>query len=244
MGINLKSPTGLSACTLVADSVKTPCGSSDSVASLTKVNGLPISAALEIQSTEGAFVLPRMTTAQVAALNNATSVVTNGMMVYNTDSNAALTYANGSWGTGTSSITVTLTRAQILTLFNANPAVVLIPAPGAGKIIVVKEVILENVFNTTAFANGGDVTIGYGPLAASVIANPAIGAVVGAAFVTSNVSTVLLQYGESNTPFDVAGGANLSNLPICIACAAANFTGGNANSKLKISINYSIINLG
>ena len=51
-----------------------------------------ISAALEIKSTQGALLLPRMTTSQ---RNNLTAI--NGMMVYDTDQNAFRVYENGSW---------------------------------------------------------------------------------------------------------------------------------------------------
>ncbi|HEY1646131.1 MAG TPA: hypothetical protein VGF75_07275, partial [Candidatus Saccharimonadales bacterium] len=53
---------------------------------------VPISAAVEIQSTTGAFVVPRMTTAQRGAL-----IVAEGMVVFDTDLDQFLFYQGGMW---------------------------------------------------------------------------------------------------------------------------------------------------
>lgn len=93
--INLKYPTNLPAATLVADAYQAPGGSVDSVPTLTQANGESVSAALEIQSVLGGFVLPRMTTAQRLALNP-----TNGMEVYDITLNSFFAYEAGSWLAG------------------------------------------------------------------------------------------------------------------------------------------------
>lgn len=54
--------------------------------------GLTASAALEVRSTLGAFLLPRMTTTQRDALT-----ATDGMMVYNTSTNKVQARAAGAW---------------------------------------------------------------------------------------------------------------------------------------------------
>ena len=53
---------------------------------------VPVSAALEVQSTTGAFIMPRMTAAQRLAL-----IATNGMQVYELDTEAVWWYLNGGW---------------------------------------------------------------------------------------------------------------------------------------------------
>ncbi|OHB77363.1 MAG: hypothetical protein A2Z34_11500 [Planctomycetes bacterium RBG_16_59_8] len=52
------------------------------------------SAMLDVSSTTGAILIPRMTTAQRNALTAA-----NGMIVYNTSTNAFNFYENGAWAT-------------------------------------------------------------------------------------------------------------------------------------------------
>lgn len=60
----------------------------------TAVGGVPVSAAVEVQSTTRAFLLPRMTTAQ----RDAIVTPANGMMIYNTTTNSANAYEGGAWG--------------------------------------------------------------------------------------------------------------------------------------------------
>ena len=50
------------------------------------------SALLELSSTTGALLLPRMTTAQRDALTGV-----NGMMIYNSSLNKSQSYENGAW---------------------------------------------------------------------------------------------------------------------------------------------------
>lgn len=77
MGINLSSPTEIKAAVLIADTT-TQGSAIDVIPSMTQVNGVTVSAALEIQSTEGALLMPRMTTTQRDAL-----VKTPGMLMFN-----------------------------------------------------------------------------------------------------------------------------------------------------------------
>lgn len=91
MAINTSSYTTLTTSVLIGDVTNTPVQGSDPV--LTMANGSPVSAALELQSTAGALLLPRLTTAQMNALNP-----TNGMIIYNSDTNKTTTYENGAWG--------------------------------------------------------------------------------------------------------------------------------------------------
>lgn len=103
--INLKYPTTLPTATLVADASQAPNGSVDSIPTLTQANGQSVSAALEIQSTLGALLLPRMTQSQRLALNPF-----NGMMVYDLTNSDIYFYVNGVWvsaGFNTNSYNIT-----------------------------------------------------------------------------------------------------------------------------------------
>ena len=59
----------------------------------TATDALLASACLELKSTTGALIVPRMTTTE---RGNMTAV--NGMIVYSTTNNRFEGYANGSWG--------------------------------------------------------------------------------------------------------------------------------------------------
>ncbi len=76
-----------------------PLSGADNVPTPTQVNGVNIASILELQSTTGAFVLPRMTTAQRDAL----TPIVNGMQIYNISpgANAGInTVDGGVWSTG------------------------------------------------------------------------------------------------------------------------------------------------
>lgn len=60
----------------------------------TLVNGDPVSAILELQSTTQALLLPRMTTVE----RDEIEVPYNGMMIYNTSTNSINSYENSAWG--------------------------------------------------------------------------------------------------------------------------------------------------
>lgn len=77
----------------VNNSTTTPPGSNYNVPSVTSVAGVPVSAILELQSTTGAFLVPRMTTTQ----RNALVTVANGMCIYNTTTAVFNFYQNGGW---------------------------------------------------------------------------------------------------------------------------------------------------
>jgi len=156
MGINLISPTSFTTSVLIGDTSQAAGGSNDSTPSLTKVGGVPVNAALEIQSTSGAFLLPRMTSAQI----NALTTVVDGMGAYDTTLNSVRFRQNGAWGQGFSASIVSLTTAQFAGMY-ANP-VQLIAAPGAGKMILILSSYLELVFVSTQYANGGAIQLQYG----------------------------------------------------------------------------------
>lgn len=90
--INLQNPTLIPSSTLITDSF-TPTGGGDSfLTQLTRVNGSPVSAALEIRSNNGGLLIPRLTTAQINGLNAA-----DALMVYDTTVGAFKFHQSGSY---------------------------------------------------------------------------------------------------------------------------------------------------
>lgn len=77
----------------VDDSGTTPSGSAYNEPSVTEVNGVPVNAQLELQSTTGAFLVMRMTTTQ----RNAMTTVVDGMMIFNTTTDTFQFYQGSSW---------------------------------------------------------------------------------------------------------------------------------------------------
>ncbi len=92
MSLNDTSPTSFTTGVIIADEIHAPNGSVDSIAIPTKINGMPVSAALEIQSTNGALLIPRMTTTQRDLL-----VADNGMIIYNLSLDVFNIYVDETW---------------------------------------------------------------------------------------------------------------------------------------------------
>lgn len=237
MGINTTSPTTFTTAVLIGDTQQTAGGSNDSIPTLTEANNLPVSAALEIQSTNGGLLLPRMTTAQINALPNPT----NGMLAYNSSINSAVSYQNGSWNAGApSSITTTVTSAQIGTALAASgmyaTPVQVVPAPGAGFIIIVDSFFVNYVYSTAAYTAGGVITLQYGN-AGSGAGTPITGS-LSAATIIANVNRVGYGLGLSvvNTT------AALTNTAVYITNATGNFSNpGTAAGVLNVTVYYTIV---
>lgn len=118
-----------------------------------------------------------------------------------------------------------ITNAQILAL-NTTPLQV-IAAPGAGNLIEIVSMVLENVYSTAAFAAGGTITLGYG-----ATASPAAAATVAATFLTSpTANQVIMAAGALATNL----GSDTINKPIYITNASANFTTGAGSIKLRVA---------
>lgn len=168
MAINLVSPSTFTTAVLIGDTV-TSGGAQQTIPSLTKVGGVAVSAALEIQSTTGTLLLPRLTQAQITALQTPTQTTVDGMMVYNSTSSSFNLFAGGSvlpvGGASIQYATGTLTLANLQGMFGA--AVTLIAAPGAGKQIVVHGFGLNAIFGSAAFTNGGAIYLIYGTTGAA-----------------------------------------------------------------------------
>lgn len=77
----------------VNNSSTVPAGSAYNVPTVTTNGGYPVSAQVEFQSTTGALLIMRLTTAQRNALPN----VVNGMMIYNSDTTTFQFYQGGAW---------------------------------------------------------------------------------------------------------------------------------------------------
>jgi hypothetical protein len=112
MGLNLKSPSTQTSL-FVAPTIQAPGGSNDAIptpsTAVSPTSGLtlPVSAIGEFGGNIGALLIPRMTTTQKTALDNTTSTICNGMLVYDTTLNEFSFYEGGAWvslgggGTGT-----------------------------------------------------------------------------------------------------------------------------------------------
>ena len=129
-----------------------------------------------------------------------------------------------------SSVT-TLTAAQVLAL-NATP-VQLLPAPGANLAIVLRAVLLELLFNTTAYTNGGGANIQF--LANATVVSDVTQANFNG-LITATANSILLV----DSPFinTVLAKANLVNQPLNVNLTAA-LTAG--NSPLQISTFFSVV---
>ena len=105
MTINTISPATFTTSILIGDPTYTNNAGHDSVPLMTMVGGKPVSAAIEIQSTDAALLLSRMTAVQMNAIPNPT----NGMLIYNTTANQMYSYTSGTWipvaGGGTGNVT-------------------------------------------------------------------------------------------------------------------------------------------
>ncbi len=94
MSLNKISPSVTTAAVLIVDEQLVYAnGSNDAIPQMTKDgNNETVSAALEIQSTSGGLLIPRMTTAEMNAL-----LPYDGMMIYNTTDAAFYGYSGGLW---------------------------------------------------------------------------------------------------------------------------------------------------
>jgi|GEM_PF-5647778 hypothetical protein len=235
-GINLISPSGSTSAFLIADTVKTTGGSNDTISTMTQVNGVTVNAALEVQSTLGSVLFPRMTQTQI----NALTTVVDGMLVFNTTT-AAFNFRQGAaWVVYSLPIvplvfqaSVTLSSPQLLAL-NATPVTVL-AALGANVVIVPLRVVYEYKFGTTPYVNSGaqafELIIGTGPTVVSTTTS-AIG------LVDQAVNTTAMGAAASST-----GAANtaLANTPLKVTNTVGNFTAG--DGTVVVTVWYQTITL-
>lgn len=122
-------------------------------------------------------------------------------------------------------VTVAIPNAQVKTLFSVGTAI--IPAQGAGTLIEVISMVLENKFLTAAFAAGGAIQLSYG----SGVTIPA-SATIAATFLTSPVANqVILVAGALASNLASA----VLNTAVNIAAATADFTTGAGSLVAKVA---------
>lgn len=220
---------------LVGDPVATTGGSYDGTPTVTQVAGVNGSSVLELQSTTRGFTLPRMTTTQKLAITTPLP----GMQVFDTTLTAVCVYTGTSWITGaslngTQTATVTLNQAAVQAMY-VTPQVI-VAAPGSGKTLYVNSCVLINNYTTTAFANGGVVSLQWGntteaggtnslstTFAATVVTH---GAICWASLVSANAGTLI---------------TGTENLGLYLTNASGAFTAGNAASTLVCIVEYQVI---
>lgn len=228
--MNTTSPAGNTTSFLIADTVNTTGAGTDSISIMTRAvnatSGLtvPVSAALEIQSTQGALLFPRLTQAQLTATSftpiagmQAFNSTTGVFSSYSTlQTTAAAVSASGGWApAGFKCVSGTLTTAQIAGMYAA--PVLLVPLPAAGYMHVVISFTLNADNATAAFGGGGVVLVQY--------SNTANGAGTAA---TSTINGGIFSTDAANR-VAVATGAAVSQ------AASASFISGTATAGLYIS---------
>lgn len=119
-------------------------------------------------------------------------------------------------------VNVTLSSANILAM-NGTP-VSLIPAPGAGKVIVVDHISLKMVTTTTQYANGGAVELRYTDGSGAKVS-----ADIAAAVITAGAATSYTSVRGVTTSL-----TNVANSGIFITNATAAFITGTGSGVLTI----------
>lgn len=169
-----------------------------------------------------------------ATLSN-TGVLTigSGAVTASKIASNAVDYANLATDVAASA-TVALTAAQINGMY-ATP-VQLLPAPGAGKLIIIDSIIWDVAFVSAQYAAGGAISAQYGNTIHG--AGPAASATLAAATLNSVAASSFLGEAGSSTVLDVTKTASL-NTAVFISNATAAFTTG--DSTVNLYIRYRIV---
>lgn len=131
-------------------------------------------------------------------------------------------------GSPTMSKTVLVPNASVLTLNTVG--VPLVAAPGAGNLILVDRVVVEQVAVTAAFASGGVITAAYGTQAAQTAATGSI-----AATVLTGGSGTTNQIGMAIGVAPANGNSSvLLNKAVGLYAATGDFTTGGGSMIVKI----------
>jgi hypothetical protein len=135
----------------------------------------------------------------------------------------------GGQGSAQQTLTLTVPNASVLTLNTVGYP--LIPAPGAGNLIEVDRLWLEQIAATAAFASGGNITAAYGTQASQTAATAVIAATVltGGSGTTNQIGSAL--------PVSPANGNSsvLLNKAVGLYAATGDFTTGGGTLLVKIS---------
>lgn len=126
---------------------------------------------------------------------------------------------------------ITLSAAQIITL-NSAP-VVLVAAPGAGKLLIPQELLFEFTFNSVQFTGGGAVSVVNTGQTTSLLAGS-----LPAATLTAAATSYTVLGGNAGAN----GQALLANTGLSLKAATADFAAGNSTAVLKLR--YDVITLG
>ncbi len=140
--------------------------------------------------------------------------------------------SQASAGAGLQSVQLTLTNAQIKNLFTT--PVQLISAPGAGKVIILVNVVYKlNYGGTNPFTASGGQYIGLSYVAGALTVD---GTMINAA-VKSNASNLC----QSQVAIVNYAYSNANNLPITLVCPVAPITGNAANNNtITVNVIYYI----
>lgn len=130
------------------------------VATPTKIANVPIAATLELQSTVGAFVPPRMNAAQINALTH----VDRGSLAWNSTTNELFAYS-GTWDPFTLTTTYmekpSLNDVEIVGM-HANSVQLTNAVLSLREMIVVEQVVITKLYDGANFTDGGNIRIQYG----------------------------------------------------------------------------------
>lgn len=135
----------------------------------------------------------------------------------------------GGQGSVQQTLTVAVPNASILTLNSVG--VPLIPAPGAGNLILVDRLVVEQIAATAAFANGGNITAAWGTQASQVAATGTIAATV---FTGGSGTTNQIGMALGIAPANGNSSA-LLNKAVGLYAAAADFITGGGSAIVKIT---------
>lgn len=234
LGLNFKNFQSLINPILIGDPVATSGGSVDSLPTLTTNQSAAVSAALELQCTDGGLLFPRMTGAQMSNLN-----AVPGLTVFNTSIGGLQTCTvaspastgGGTWDSFILQAGVTVSQAGILAMYGAPVNIIPVPTiAGYSNYVLNATFIYE--FNTTVFANGGPVLLQWGNAVHGAGTN-SVANTVPAAFINNGASQAITETGLTHA--DITGTANLG---LYLSNTTGAFTGGNANSFLTVIVTY------
>ena len=135
--------------------------------------------------------------------------------------------------TGTGKATATITASQIRTMY-ATP-ITLVGAPGAGKIIIVDNLSVKYVGNSSPFLLGGALALKYGDMAGNLLIN--------------SLSTAQINMGDSGTltTYSLRKGIDLStidsatieNTPVVFGNLTQAF--GQGSGTLTVAVTYRVL---
>jgi hypothetical protein len=152
------------------------------------------------------------------------NIVAPGAFVQLFSDSAGNWYRHGGTGSSGGAASISLSAAQIIAM--GTTPITLIPAPGAGRVIIVSDITMQMTRTGTAFTGGGAVEFRY---------TDGSGAKV-----TADIAAALVTTGGAGVAYASVGGIEASitpvpNAPIVIDNATAAFAAGTGTAKLNIA---------